>query len=224
MRYPIFLDLSGTRCLVAGFGQVWRRKVASLVASSPQEILVVDPGMPEMEDVRSCLVFARRAFQPADIQGRNLVFAATDSRATNSAIAALCREAGIFCNVADSPEESGFLVPAAVNRGVVTLAISTEGRSPALSKVLKEDIEQWLDKSYAPLVFLLEKLRPLVLAQKLGCAADAEIFRTLCESPLREHLASLVRARNKNSLVQIVQDVLPMISPSLLAECLHELD
>ena len=104
-HYPLFLDVRGVRCLVAGFGRVGRRKVSALLECSPQEILVLDPNLPEDADIPShpALRLERRAFSSADLKGRFLVFAATPVRGVNAAIAACCREEGILCNVADDP-------------------------------------------------------------------------------------------------------------------------
>jgi precorrin-2 dehydrogenase/sirohydrochlorin ferrochelatase len=153
-----------------------------------------------------------------------LAFAATPLRAVNAAIAACCREEGVLCNVADDPQGSSFLVPALVQSGPVTLAVSTAGSSPALAKALKEELEKWLGERYVPLVLFLEKLRGRVLALGLGDRADADIFRALCAPPLRERLAASLRERDRVRSEQILREALPASLHPVLAEFLHEPD
>ena len=135
--YPIFMDLSASRCLIVGAGGVGVRKLESLLRARPLEILVVDPSPAPV-----CLqlathprvVLAKRMFMPDDCNDRTLVFAATGSREVNAAVAACCAKRGILCNIADNKEESSFIVPACIEHKNLSLAISTHGGSPALSR------------------------------------------------------------------------------------------
>jgi precorrin-2 dehydrogenase/sirohydrochlorin ferrochelatase len=226
-HYPLFLDITGARCLVVGFGRVGRRKTDILLDCSPGEILVLDPGLPD--DARDipphpALRIERRAFVPADVKGRCLVFAATPSREVNAAVTACCREEGVPCNAADDPKGSSFLVPALVRSGPITLAVSTAGSSPALARSLREELEKWLGEHYVPLVLLLEKLRAPILSLGLGDRADADIFRALCAPPLREQLAAALRERDHARSGRLLREALPVSLHPMLAECLHELD
>lgn len=226
--YPIFVDLTGKRCLVVGAGRVGRRKIHSLLACSPAEILVLDPGKPRPElktlAQQPGVRLERRAFRPADAANRALAFVATPSREVNRLIAAHCRAVGVWCNVADALDESDFIVPAQVKSGPLSLAISTGGASPALAKALREDLEKWLGERYCKLVCLLDKLRPEILALGLGSDADAAIFRSLCASPTRELLANALNTADKAEAEALLHEILPSSLFSTLAELLHELD
>src|SRR6185295_4439212 len=57
-------------------------------------------------------------------------------------IARDARAASVLVNVEDVPDLCDFHVPAQVRRGDLLVAISTAGRSPALARALREDIEQ----------------------------------------------------------------------------------
>ena len=226
--YPIFLNLRGKRCLVVGAGRVGSRKIAGLLECDPAEVLVLDPDLPSAE-VRAlsghpAVRHERRAFTAGDVAGRHLVFAATSARSVNALVAACCREQGVPCNVADATDESDFLVPARVDSGSLTLAVSTGGASPALARALREDLEKWLGRRYCRLVRLLDKLRPTILALRLGSDADAEIFRALCAMPLRETLAEALNRADFSQAQAELRKVLPSAVHPFLAEMLHELD
>ncbi len=232
--YPLFLSLADARCLVVGAGPVGRRKIADLLSCAPAELLVVDPALDEAalrqaldgQDTAP-LRAEKRAFRPEDVEGRALAFAATPSAAVNSAIARLCRACGVPCNVA-GPLEDGvsgtFLVPAHVEDGPITLALSTGGCSPALARALKEDLRHWIQGGYAPLALLLKKLRPRLIALGLGSSADADVFRALCARPLRDELMDALARKDFGRLADLLRPVLPdALSPSL-EEIIHELD
>ncbi len=226
--YPIFLDLRGKRCLVVGAGRVGRRKIAGLLECDPAEVLVLDPGVPSAE-VRSlfehpAVRHERRAFAADDAAGRQLAFAATPERTVNAFVAACCRDRGVPCNVADAPDQSDFLVPARVESGSLTLAVSTGGASPALARALREDLEKWLGRRYSRLVCLLDKLRPAILALRLGSDANAEMFRALCALPLRETLAEALNKSDFGRAEVLLREILPSVLHPFLAELLHELD
>ncbi|MCH5276345.1 MAG: bifunctional precorrin-2 dehydrogenase/sirohydrochlorin ferrochelatase [Desulfovibrionaceae bacterium] len=226
--YPIFLNLRGKRCLVVGAGRVGRRKIAGLLECDPAEVLVLDPNLPSAEvsalPGHPALRHERRAFTAPDVAGRHLVFAATPVRSVNALVAACCHEQGVPCNVADAAQDSDFLVPARVDSGSLTLAVSTGGASPALARALREDLEKWLGRRYCRLACLLDKLRPVIMALHLGSDADAEIFRALCAMPLRETLAEMLNRADFSQARAELSRILPSATHPFLAELLHELD
>ncbi len=232
--YPLFLDLAETRCLLVGAGRVGRRKAATLLECRPASLLVLDPGMDEAAFRESLsgtdcapLSCEARGFRPEDIEGVSLVFAATPSAEVNSAIARLCRASGVLCNVAGPLEEGAkgsFIVPAHVEDGPLVLALSTSGGSPALARALKEDLESWLSAGYSRLVFLLEALRPRLIALGLGSDADAEIFRAVCARPLRDDLMAALAERDAARADALLAPILPADLSFSAEEIIHGMD
>ncbi|MCS6953331.1 MAG: bifunctional precorrin-2 dehydrogenase/sirohydrochlorin ferrochelatase [Bryobacterales bacterium] len=142
LYYPVFLDLRGRRVLVVGAGRVGLRKIRGLLEAGA-EVTVVDPhGSPELE--RLPIHLRRRRFRRADVRRHVLVFAATDQRDVNRAVAEEARRLGIWVNVADNPAECDFLVPARVRRGNLQIAVSTGGQSPRLAAELRKKLEMLL--------------------------------------------------------------------------------
>jgi precorrin-2 dehydrogenase/sirohydrochlorin ferrochelatase len=188
-HYPLFLDLSSREVLVAGAGSVGRRKIRTLLKVPVRHVTVVDPKpprspLPEADN----LLFLPRPFAPKDLEGKSLVFAATDSAETNARIVALCARRRIWCNRADDPESGNFFVPAHMEKNGITVAVSTGGKSPALAGIIRDDVEAWLGNRYLPILLLLERLRPLLLALP-ETGARADILYALVSSPLAETLA-----------------------------------
>ena len=80
-----------------------------------------------------------------------LIIAATDDVDTNQAISEAARARKLLCNVVDRPELSSFVVPAVARKGDLVVAISTEGKSPALSRKLRKRFEKELSPRLWPL-------------------------------------------------------------------------
>ena len=188
--YPLFLDLSRAKCLVVGAGAVGRRKIDSLLESGVRELLVLDPELADPASLpeHPALVYKARRFVPGDLAGCILVFAASASREANAAVAAACAERGIFCNCADAPLEGNCIVPTTASAGGMTLALSTGGASPAYARLLREELEGWLSEK-APLAALLGRIRPRLLALKMGTAQNTNVFRELAQSRIGAALA-----------------------------------
>ena len=229
-KYPLFLSLYAATVVVVGFGGVGRRKVQSLLKAVPHEIRIIDPALAK-EEVRyeiaalvpqgceTTLTLIAEPFTPKVLARARLVFAATASAQVNSEIAEHCTRLGIWCNRADSEDASDFTVPALVRSGPLGIAVSTGGSSPALARRLREDIECWLARGYGRLATLLGRLRPHILALALPQENNAQIFRALVYSSLKDHLES----GNMEEVAAVLQETLPASLHEKVNEVLHEL-
>ncbi|MDR3176964.1 MAG: bifunctional precorrin-2 dehydrogenase/sirohydrochlorin ferrochelatase [Desulfovibrio sp.] len=213
MRYfPIFIDLSRKTILVLGAGKVGERKIRSLLKASPKKITLIDPALSSTGALEKFAALGieclPRAFRPEDLQGKDLVFAASSDRGFNAEIAGLCAGRGILCNCASTPGEGDFFVPAHFSRDELCLAVGTEGASPALAKLLREDLEARLGSRYALTLILLKRLRRPLLELGPGAGDDAGIFRALAASPLEECLEKGETDKAANLLRGILPDAL----------------
>jgi precorrin-2 dehydrogenase/sirohydrochlorin ferrochelatase len=151
--YPIFLDLTGRRCVVVGGGNVAEGKVRGLLAAQAS-ITVVAPSLtPPLRDLVADAQIQHREgeYDISDLEGADLCFVATDDGAINARVAADARSRRILVNAADDPGNCDFILPAVVRSGNIVLAASTGGTSPALARRLREDLTAFLDEVTAPL-------------------------------------------------------------------------
>jgi uroporphyrin-III C-methyltransferase/precorrin-2 dehydrogenase/sirohydrochlorin ferrochelatase len=143
-RYlPCFHDVRGARVLVIGAGAVGARKIEALLASGAKVTVVAKEFSPGVEEraARGELTILRGTFHPDQMRDAELVFVATPDRELNHRASAEARRLRIPVNVADSPEECTFLLPAVVRGDDFTAAISTGGRHPGAAKALREFLE-----------------------------------------------------------------------------------
>ena len=136
-----------------------------------------------------------RTLAAEDLCGAFLVVAATSLAQVNHEVFRHCEAAGILCNVVDDPEYCHFYYPAVVRRGALQIAISTEGKSPALAQRLRRELEaqfgpeyeQWLEWLGAAREFLRSEGKdPEETKRVLHQLASEEMFERYLREGDRE--------------------------------------
>ncbi|SVB13907.1 uncharacterized protein METZ01_LOCUS166761, partial [marine metagenome] len=189
---PLFLDPASVRCLIVGGGEVALRKVRTLLDAGV-ECRVVAPTiqkeLAELLDEHS-LMSELRPFEASDLDGTNLVIAATEDSEANLEIHRLATEVGIWINAVDDANHSSAIFPSIVNRDPVTVAISTAGHSPTLARRLRARIETFLPSSMGRLALYLGERRSSVKRE----LADPGSRRDFWDSVLDGSIPDLVEA------------------------------
>jgi uroporphyrin-III C-methyltransferase/precorrin-2 dehydrogenase/sirohydrochlorin ferrochelatase len=139
--YPVFLKLTGRRVVVVGGGAVASGKLDALVAEGAQVTVVAPDIRPEMS--RPGVTLLRRPFAEADLDEAWWVVAAAPPE-VNRQVSAAAERRRIFVNAVDDPAHATAYLGGVVRRDSVTVAISTDGRAPALAALLREALEAWL--------------------------------------------------------------------------------
>ena len=226
MYYPIFLDISQINCLIVGGGEVGLRKAKSLLDAGVNELTVIDinnfnSSWSNLSNYNQ-LVLKKSTFTKQDLHNKKLIFACTGEKEFNSYIASLCKDLGLLCNCITEPQNGNFIVPALAQiknkeKASLMAAISTEGASPAWSKFLKKELQQWLI-NHAPMTQFLGKLRPFVLALGKDTKHNTALFRSIVQSPLRHYLLE----NNKEKSKQLLKKLLPVSLHQYIEELLHD--
>ena len=205
--YPMMVDLTGRRCLVVGGGRVAERKVALLLDCGAAVEVVSPATTPKLAALASAgaIRLVRRAARSDDLAGAFLVFVATDDPEVNRAVAAEARETGGLVNVADAPEACSFLVPSAVRRGDLTIAISTGGGSPALAKRLRQRLEETIGPEYEAFLAALRELRARAREAVRDPSERQAIYRRALDSDLFDHAARGDRAAVKECIAALLR-------------------
>jgi len=193
--YPIFLELRGRRCLVIGGGVIAERKVHGLLAAEAA-VTVVSPQLTALLadwSQHGALQHVARTYQEGDMRGYHLVFVATDDGAVTAAVAREGRERGIWVNAADDPAYCDFILPAVVRRGTLSIAIATGGTSPALTRAIREELQEYFTEDYGLLATVAAEVRLQLRTDKRAVpgarwvqALRNEEFRDLIRAGFRE--------------------------------------
>ncbi|MGH7905596.1 MAG: precorrin-2 dehydrogenase/sirohydrochlorin ferrochelatase family protein, partial [Candidatus Binataceae bacterium] len=162
--FPIFIRLAASPVLVVGGGPVALRKARQLLSAGAKVTLV----SPEITDGFDALIASgeiehlRREFDPALVQGRRIVIAATDDAKVNSNVAEAASARGILVNVVDTPNLCDFITPAIVDRDGMTIAIGSDGLAPILVREVKSLIEAMVPRELGRLAGLMGRWRDAV--------------------------------------------------------------
>ncbi len=187
-HYPIYLDIEGKKCVVIGGGKVAERKVASLL-NAGAKVRVISPVVTaalEKAAGERKISLSKRQYRKGDLRKVLLAYAATDDVSTNIRVFLEAREKGVLLNVVDNPESSHFIVPSVVERGRLSIAISTGGTSPAFAKNLRIEMEERYGDEYAAFLDIMAAIRQKLLTKGSGSDKNRKLFNKLASSSMPE--------------------------------------
>lgn len=204
--YPVTLDITGRRCVVVGGGSVAARKAASLADAGADTVVVAPKACDEVKRMadENRIAYVAEPFAPHHLDDAFLVFAATDDREVNRSVyrEATLRRAPV--NVADQPELCGFYVPSVLRRGDLTIAVSTNGASPAVARRVRTRLEKEFGDEWIAYLDLMAEARKLTLRTVHDAAARREIFSRLADAGLLETIAAGDVAAARATMTEIV--------------------
>jgi uroporphyrin-III C-methyltransferase/precorrin-2 dehydrogenase/sirohydrochlorin ferrochelatase len=203
MKYfPVSLNLSKSVVTLIGGGEIATRRVESLI-SCGASLTVIAPN--PSNQIRSSaesgeILLLERPYASGDLGGSDLVLTATDDPVVNAACWEEAQAEGIPINVADDPERCDFIIPAVVERGDLSIAISTNGKSPALAARLRRRLSGMLGFEYGRLLEVLDGVRRRLKATGLNFDQKKRILYRLIDSDLRR----LVRESDDDRISALV--------------------
>ena len=172
--YPILLDVTGRRIVIVGGGPVAARKAAGLLAAGATRVTAVAPAF--VADFPVEIERVARAYDPADLDGADLVFAATDSAEVNNSVVRAARARRAWAGHAGDGPAGDFVTPAAFARGPVTVTVSAG--SAALAAMVRDRLAERFDPAWAAMADAMADLRPR-LKGRLDESARRAVFRDL---------------------------------------------
>lgn len=182
----INLQLAGRSVLIVGGGGVAARKCRSCLAVGAAVTIVAPLLSPLLADLVAAgqLVWWNRPFQAGDSAGFLLVFAATDDPEVNQTVAADALSHAALVDVVDAPETGSFTSPAVLQRGDLTIAVSTNGAAPVLARQLRDELALRYGGEYATVVAIMAAVRQKLLTDCANKAYNNRIFEHLAASDL----------------------------------------
>ena len=178
--YPVYLNLRGRRCVIVGGGTVAEGKIGRLLDSGA-EICVVSPdatpGIRQYVADRG-VRWEQREYRSGDLDGAFIAIAATNVREVNRRIFEEAEQRTVMLNAVDDPPNCSFIAPSIVQRGPVTLAISTGGVSPALARKLRESLQSSEDLAWADLSSVMAATRACL--REMGMLTSVDPQRWQC--------------------------------------------
>ena len=159
--YPVYIKLSCKKCLVVGGGKIAQGKAIQLLKAKAAVTIV----SPTLTSKLSKLVeqkkieYMQKTFKPDDLTGFFLVIAATNNTQVNTIIFTHAEKQNMLVNVVDVPELCNFYVPSVFQNGDLMVAISTNGKAPALARLIRLKLQKYLPKGLGKEIKNLSDLR-----------------------------------------------------------------
>ncbi|MFK7950237.1 MAG: bifunctional precorrin-2 dehydrogenase/sirohydrochlorin ferrochelatase [Saprospiraceae bacterium] len=164
--YPIFLKLHQLKLLIVGAGEVGEEKLRFILKSSPEAniTIVAKEVLPPVRALlknnpNAKIKVIEKAFEVTDVDGFDLVIAATNFKEVNLVVQKAAKTYKILVNVADTPDLCDFYLGSIVTRGDLKVAISTNGKSPTFAKRFRQLLEEILPKETGDLLQNLKIVR-----------------------------------------------------------------
>lgn len=201
--YPAFLDITAKRCLVVGGGKVAERKVAMLLQFNAH-VTVVGPVITrtllKLDNERKIEYF-QRTYTAKDLDNTALVFACTNNSIINNKIKTEAARKKIPVNVVDDPDLCDFIVPSIIRKGDLTIAISTSGELPLLSKKLRQKIEEVVTDDYLEYLHIIGEFRKHLMKTVKDARKRGLIMKDIAKMDMQEVIATGLAKIKKRTLL-----------------------
>jgi precorrin-2 dehydrogenase / sirohydrochlorin ferrochelatase len=162
--FPVFLKLESLQTLIVGGGHVGLEKLAALLKNSPQAHVTlvartIQEPIKELALKHPRVKLFERNFKLWDLWEKDLVILATDNRQLHETIRNFARSRRLLINVADTPDLCDFYLGSVVTKGNLKIGVSTNGKSPTISKRIREYLEEALPDDTNELLDNMQKIR-----------------------------------------------------------------
>jgi len=186
---PIFLKLENEPSLVIGGGSVAFQKIKQLL-NSKSKITVVSPVC--NSDVweliyKSKIKWIQKCYDLKFIDSPKVIIGATSNKQVNRQIFEDAQKLGIPVNIVDQPELCSFYLGAVHSEGDIKVAVSTNGKSPAVAKKIRNIIKKIIPKETASIVNELGKIRKFLQSSVSTYTERKQIFESIVENQFNQH-------------------------------------
>jgi precorrin-2 dehydrogenase/sirohydrochlorin ferrochelatase len=203
--YPVNLDMTNKRCVVVGGGDIAERKVERLLECGAQVTVVSKSLTPVLKARKKTgqMDHIDRDYEDQALDGAFMVIGATNRNDVNERISKDAMTRGLLVNIVDDPDRCNFILPSLVQQGDLSIAISTGGKSPALAKKLRKELEKQYGPEYQTLLVIMGILRKRILAGDQRAADNKAVFEDLVHSDILQ----AIREKDRGRVNTIIHDL-----------------
>jgi siroheme synthase-like protein len=194
--FPIFVKLEGRLIVVVGGGTIAEGKIPGVLTAGARIRLIAPSITPQ---IAAWVRFGKidwlpKEFEAEDLHGAFLAIAATSAPGVNETVFRDAEARGILCNAVDDIEHCHFYYGAVVQRGDLQIAISTNGKSPALAQRLRQELETEFGPEYEVWLQWLGAAREALRANAPSSETTKQLLHELASRPMfEEFLRQAVR-------------------------------
>src|SRR5215468_3075858 len=201
--FPMFVKLNGRLVVVVGGGEIAAGKIEGLLKAGAKVRLIAPEVHPSLiSAIRTRKVeWVPREFAAGDLGGAALAIAATSAPGVNASVYREAESRGIFCNAVDDVENCHFYYGSVMQRGDLQIAVSTNGKSPALAQRLRQELEQQFGPEYEAWLEWLGAARELLRAADGGTEDTKKMLHHLASRPMYEKFLEESRKQHARQAV-----------------------
>jgi len=220
-RYPIFLDLTGKKCVVTGEGYEVAGKVRALAEASADVHYINREAVPEIRELASqeLIQWEARDFRPQDLDKCFLIITSCPN---NAEIFRLAEERKVLCNAVDDPKHCRYSYGSLHRQGDLTIGISTNGIAPAVAVRLKQRFQKEIGPEYKELLEILRQLRPEINRRISDFQQRKDLWYKIVDSEALALLQGGQQKAARNLIHQLVEAALTQPSMHLGARPMEE--
>jgi precorrin-2 dehydrogenase/sirohydrochlorin ferrochelatase len=162
--FPVFLKLESLDTLIVGGGHVGLEKLNAILKNSPTARVslvarTINEAIKTLASQYENVKLFERNFKLWDLWNKDLLILATDNRNLHETIRKFARSRRLLINVADTPDLCDFYLGSVVTKGNLKIGVSTNGKSPTISKRIREYLEEALPDETNELLDNMSKIR-----------------------------------------------------------------
>ncbi|MEM1501803.1 NAD(P)-dependent oxidoreductase [Domibacillus sp. 8LH] len=162
--FPIMIDLSGQKVVIAGGGPIAFHKTENLLRFGIHPHIVSLDFHPSIEQlaIEGKVVLHRKKVEWTDLEDAFLIMLVTDDKQANAKMAELAVRHGKLVVHAEHNDLGNAQIPAVMMRGKLMISVSTSGASPSLSTQIRNQLEEEFDERYEAYVDFLYEVRQYI--------------------------------------------------------------
>ena len=190
---PLFIDVTGEKCLVVGGGKVASRKLIPILSTNMIVTLISPDIIDEIHQASNehkNLKIIKRKFNNDDIEDQFLIVAATNDTKINKEIAKISKEKNILINMAEDSISGNTLIPSVVDRDPIKIAVSSGAASPILTRLVKTKLETVIPYSFSKLAEFMMEYRSAVKKTFSKISERRNFWEIFLDGPISEMVLS----------------------------------
>lgn len=198
--FPMYIKLDKIPCLIIGGGRIAYHKM-KVLNDFNADITVISPIIMDEIKTYNKITFHEKQFEDTDLDGKVLVVAATNDKMLNHRISELCHERKIMVNTVDEIEDCDFIFPSYVKKSNVVAAVSSSGKSPAITQYIKEAMQEIVTEEIGELADFLGELRQRIKNEVAISENRKRIYQELLKMGLEKN--TLPKEADVEKIIQL---------------------
>jgi precorrin-2 dehydrogenase/sirohydrochlorin ferrochelatase len=209
--YSLLIDLQEKNVVVIGQYRILEFKIQKLIDAGAKIRYISDTLSPNLKQYVESgqITYVNEKYNEKHLEDAWLVICGSDDSDLKKRIQQATTQRHLFCNFVDETIPSSFISPSVITKGDIIISISTKGKSPALNKLLKKKINEFVGEEYQKFAELMGKIRSMILNNISNQKDRAELFDSIVQNQVIFNLLKQNKTSEAEKIVnQIVNESL----------------